>query len=94
MKAPRLPTKQLILLMLFVSFGQSLAMINGPVYNLKASNVDNIFSICSTFEEHHGVIFNILWEMVVSSNTDLKICAANLLKVLVSLICLLVHFLV
>lgn len=38
---------------------------------------------CSTFEEHHGIIFNILWEMVVSSNFNMKISAANLLKVLV-----------
>jgi hypothetical protein len=34
--------------------------------------------------EHHGVIFNILWEMVVSSDTSLKINAAALLKALVS----------
>lgn len=37
----------------------------------------------STFEEHHAIIFNILWEMVVSSNADMKTEAANLLKVLV-----------
>lgn len=30
------------------------------------------------------MIFNILWEMVVSSNIDMKISAANLLRVLVS----------
>ncbi|GFY86766.1 HEAT repeat-containing protein [Actinidia rufa] len=33
------------------------------------------------FEEHHDMIFNILWEMVVSSNINMKISAANLLKV-------------
>lgn len=38
---------------------------------------------CSLFVEHHGVIFNILWEMVVSSDTCLKINAATLLKSLV-----------
>ncbi|KAM7267848.1 hypothetical protein ACFE04_010014 [Oxalis oulophora] len=37
----------------------------------------------STFAEHHSMIFNILWEMVVSSNIDMKITAANLLKVIV-----------
>lgn len=31
------------------------------------------------------MIFNILWEMVVSSNIEMKISAANLLKVIVSL---------
>lgn len=41
---------------------------------------------CSTFEEHHTMVFNILWEMVVSSNIDMKINAANLLKVIVSYI--------
>lgn len=40
--------------------------------------------MCSTFEEHHGTIFNILWEMVVSSDPDLKANAAALLKALVS----------
>ena len=39
---------------------------------------------CSLFVEHHGVIFNILWEMVVSSDTSLKINATALLKALVS----------
>lgn len=38
----------------------------------------------STFDEHHTMVFNILWEMVVSSNTTMKISAANLLKVIVS----------
>ncbi|KAF9595015.1 hypothetical protein IFM89_036033 [Coptis chinensis] len=44
---------------------------------------DTIFLKCSTFDEHHGIIFNILWEMVVSSNINMKMSAANLLKVLV-----------
>lgn len=30
------------------------------------------------------MIFNLLWEMVVSSNIEMKISAANLLKVIVS----------
>ncbi|KAI8534473.1 hypothetical protein RHMOL_Rhmol10G0092600 [Rhododendron molle] len=34
-----------------------------------------------TFEEHHNMIFNILWEMVVSSDVNMKISAANLFKV-------------
>ncbi|KAA3474566.1 lisH domain and HEAT repeat-containing protein isoform X1 [Gossypium australe] len=37
-----------------------------------------------TFEEHHSLIFDILWEMVVSSNIELKIGAANILKVIVT----------
>lgn len=44
--------------------------------------VDAVRFLC-TFEEHHGMIFNILWEMVVSSNVNMKISAANLLKVIV-----------
>ncbi|MQL79844.1 hypothetical protein Taro_012293, partial [Colocasia esculenta] len=44
--------------------------------------IDAVRFLC-TFEEHHGIIFNILWEMVVSSNANMKINAANLLKVLV-----------
>ena len=42
--------------------------------------------MCSIFEEHHGVIFHILWEMVASSDTYLKTSAAALLKALVSLL--------
>ncbi|XP_073221018.1 uncharacterized protein [Cicer arietinum] len=34
-------------------------------------------------EENHGMIFDILWEMVVSSNVNMKITAAKLLKVIV-----------
>ncbi|XP_058089002.1 uncharacterized protein LOC131235710 [Magnolia sinica] len=47
-----------------------------------AENIDAVRFLC-TFEDHHGIIFNILWEMVVSSNVNMKISAANLLKVLV-----------
>ncbi|KAK4426625.1 RAB11-binding protein RELCH [Sesamum alatum] len=36
-----------------------------------------------TFEEHHNMIFNILWDMVVSSDEHLKISAANLWKLIV-----------
>lgn len=36
------------------------------------------------------MIFNILWEMVVSSNIDMKVNAANLLKVIVSCVLLLI----
>ncbi|KAL2335762.1 hypothetical protein Fmac_016975 [Flemingia macrophylla] len=35
------------------------------------------------YEENHGVVFNILWEMVVSSNLNMKISAAKLLKAIV-----------
>ncbi|KAF5750170.1 LisH domain and HEAT repeat-containing protein [Tripterygium wilfordii] len=50
-----------------------------------AEIVNSIRSLC-TFEEHHGLMFNILWEMVVSTNMDMKIITANLLKVIVSYI--------
>ncbi|KAK6255756.1 hypothetical protein SCA6_017061 [Theobroma cacao] len=48
-------------------------------------NIDvvNAVRFLCTFEEHHGMIFNILWEMVVSSNIEMKIGAANILKVIV-----------
>uniref|UniRef100_A0A1S2Z940 RAB11-binding protein RELCH homolog n=1 Tax=Cicer arietinum TaxID=3827 RepID=A0A1S2Z940_CICAR len=44
--------------------------------------INAIRFIC-TFEENHAMIFNILWEMVVSSNMSMKINAAQLLKVIV-----------
>ncbi|RXH68627.1 hypothetical protein DVH24_030960 [Malus domestica] len=47
-----------------------------------AEIVDAVRFLC-TSEDHHGMIFNLLWEMVVSSNIDMKINAANLLKVIV-----------
>lgn len=51
-------------------------------HRLHAEIVDAVRFLC-TFFEHHSMIFNILWEMVVSSNIDMKISAANLLRVLV-----------
>ncbi|GKV50230.1 hypothetical protein SLEP1_g56942 [Rubroshorea leprosula] len=52
--------------------------------NLNCRNeiVDAVRFLC-TFEEHHSMIFNIFWEMVVSSNIEMKISAAHLLKVIV-----------
>ncbi|PNX77077.1 lisH domain and HEAT repeat-containing protein KIAA1468 [Trifolium pratense] len=44
--------------------------------------INAIRFIC-TYEEYHGLVFNILWEMVVSSNMSMKINAAHLLKVIV-----------
>ncbi|KAL3032449.1 hypothetical protein AAZX31_02G084600 [Glycine max] len=44
--------------------------------------INAIRFIC-IYEENHGMIFNILWEMVVSSNASMKINAAKLLKVIV-----------
>ncbi|EEF34329.1 conserved hypothetical protein [Ricinus communis] len=44
--------------------------------------IDAVRFLC-TFEGHHGRIFNILWEMVVSSDVDMKINAVYLLKVIV-----------
>ncbi|XP_057947736.1 uncharacterized protein LOC131143450 [Malania oleifera] len=50
------------------------------------AEIFNAVRFLCTFEEHHGMIFNILWEMVVSSNINMKISAANLLKVIVAYI--------
>ncbi|TVT98278.1 hypothetical protein EJB05_56409 [Eragrostis curvula] len=47
------------------------------------TEIINAVRFLCLFMEHHGVIFNILWEMVVSSDTNLKINAAALLKALV-----------
>ncbi|XP_010693468.2 uncharacterized protein LOC104906422 isoform X2 [Beta vulgaris subsp. vulgaris] len=47
------------------------------------AEIVNAVRFLCTFSEHHSMIFNILWEMVVSSNIDMKISAANLLRVLV-----------
>ncbi|CAA7410447.1 unnamed protein product [Spirodela intermedia] len=44
--------------------------------------IDGVRFLCM-FNEHHAIIFNILWEMVVSSNTNMKISAVYLLKILV-----------
>ncbi|KAE8726719.1 KIAA1468-like protein [Hibiscus syriacus] len=46
-------------------------------------DIVNAVRFLCTFEEHHGMIFNILWEMVVRSNIEMKISAANILKVIV-----------
>ncbi|XP_010279364.1 PREDICTED: lisH domain and HEAT repeat-containing protein KIAA1468 homolog [Nelumbo nucifera] len=54
----------------------------GSMTNRTTEIIDAVRFLC-TFEEHHGIIFNILWEMVVSTNANMKISAANLLKVLV-----------
>ncbi|GMI66152.1 hypothetical protein like AT5G16210 [Hibiscus trionum] len=48
------------------------------------NDIVNAVRFLCTFEEHHSLIFDILWEMVVSSNIELKISAANILKVIVT----------
>ncbi|KAL4582500.1 hypothetical protein LXL04_007050 [Taraxacum kok-saghyz] len=50
---------------------------------IHSADVYNSVRFLCLFEEHHNLVFNILWEMVVSSNMDLKINAAKLLKVIV-----------
>nr|CAD1834951.1 unnamed protein product [Ananas comosus var. bracteatus] len=50
--------------------------------NHTAELIDAVRFLC-TFEEHQGIVFNVLWEMVVSSNVNMKTNAAILLKVLV-----------
>ncbi|KAG8662497.1 RAB11-binding protein RELCH homolog isoform X2 [Manihot esculenta] len=44
----------------------------------------NAVRFLCTIEHHHSMIFNILWEMVVSSNVDMRINTINLLKVIVA----------
>ncbi|XP_049931986.1 uncharacterized protein LOC116247963 [Nymphaea colorata] len=51
-----------------------------PVYY--SPELINAVRFLCTFEEHQGIIFNILWEMVVSPNVTMKIGAANQLKAL------------
>ncbi|KAL5745067.1 hypothetical protein ACOSP7_026213 [Xanthoceras sorbifolium] len=62
-------------------------LVEGPMkdnHSVKRTDeIVNAVRFLCTFEEHHGIVFNILWEMVVSSNMDMKINAANLLKVIV-----------
>lgn len=48
-----------------------------------SADVYNSVRFLCLFDEQHNLVFNILWEMVVSSNMDLKINAAKLLKVIV-----------
>lgn len=45
--------------------------------------IDAVRFLC-TFEEHHGIIVSVLWEMVVSTIANVKISAASLFKVLVA----------
>ncbi|KAL3525488.1 hypothetical protein ACH5RR_013860 [Cinchona calisaya] len=54
----------------------------GEIQPAKPELVNSVRFLC-TYEDHHIMIFNILWEMVVSSNINMKICAANLLKSIV-----------
>lgn len=61
---------------------QSIAKEGSLSSNCTTELLNAVRFLC-TFEEHHGIIFNISWEMVVSSNVNLKIFAANLLKILV-----------
>ncbi|CAN6445973.1 unnamed protein product [Victoria cruziana] len=51
-----------------------------PVYY--SPELINAVRFLCTFEEHQGIIFNMLWEMVVSPNVIMKIGAANQLKAL------------
>eukprot|EP00250_Pteridium_aquilinum_P009534 c18734_g1_i1 orf=241-3768(+) len=44
--------------------------------------IDAVRFLC-TCEEQHTVIVGVLWELVVNSNPDVKISAANIMKVLV-----------
>ncbi|KAL8472622.1 hypothetical protein ACS0TY_029723 [Phlomoides rotata] len=48
----------------------------------KQEITNSVRFIC-TLEENHIIVFNILWEMIATSDVNLKIRAANLLKVIV-----------
>ncbi|PKA61462.1 hypothetical protein AXF42_Ash014379 [Apostasia shenzhenica] len=50
--------------------------------NCRAEVMDAARFLC-TFEEHHGTVCHIVWELVACSDANMKINAANLLKVLV-----------
>lgn len=54
----------------------------GQSMKCNVATIDAVRFFC-TFEEHHAVIFNILWEMVVSTHINMKISAAYLLKIIV-----------
>ncbi|CAH9132432.1 unnamed protein product [Cuscuta epithymum] len=49
---------------------------------VKHEIVNAVRFLC-TYEEHHNMIFNILWEMVLSSDISMKTDAANVFKVIV-----------
>ncbi|CAI8594576.1 unnamed protein product [Vicia faba] len=54
---------------------------NNP--NKHTPEIVNAIRFICIYEENQGMIFEILWEMVVSSNINMKVTAAKLLKVLV-----------
>ncbi|GFP96985.1 lish domain and heat repeat-containing protein kiaa1468 homolog [Phtheirospermum japonicum] len=61
------------------------SLIRSSGHDNQSSNheiINSVRFIC-TFEENHGIIFNILWEMVASTDVNLKINATKLLKVIV-----------
>ncbi|KAL9324628.1 hypothetical protein ACSQ67_009485 [Phaseolus vulgaris] len=47
------------------------------------SEIINAVRFICIYEENQGMVFNILWEMVVSSSVNMKISAAKLLKAMV-----------
>ncbi|KAK7374867.1 hypothetical protein VNO80_08310 [Phaseolus coccineus] len=65
---------------------RKLLLEDNSVQNPSTKHIPEIINairfIC-IYEENHGMIVNILWEMVVSSNASMKINAAKLLKVIV-----------
>lgn len=79
--------------MQFASFG-AFALASIVYYGfLKLLVLTNVLlKHYSTFEEHHNMIFGILWEMVVDSTAELKINAAKLLKTIVSFSTTRAHF--
>ncbi|QCE12921.1 HEAT protein [Vigna unguiculata] len=65
---------------------RKLLLEDNSVQNPSTKHIPEIINairfIC-IYEVNHGMIVNILWEMVVSSNASMKINAAKLLKVIV-----------
>lgn len=54
-----------------------------PERQIAKHEIFNSVRFLCTYEQHHYMIFNILWEMVLSSNIRMKTDAANVLKVIV-----------
>lgn len=52
-------------------------------WKISKHDIFNSVRFLCTFEEHHTMIFNILWDMVLSSDISMKTDAANLFKVIV-----------
>ncbi|KAL3630359.1 hypothetical protein CASFOL_023343 [Castilleja foliolosa] len=69
--------------LLIVYLRNLLIRSSGQDNQLSNQEIINSVRFICTFEENHGIIFNILWEMIASTDLNLKINATKLLKVIV-----------